>query len=170
MGRVFVSCVKTVIIFTILLGAISGTETTHFHKSTRASKVERKRGKELCFWFKCGGCKTMFTLLKVASQPATLGGPSTWIRRNPFRDGLQGSGGGFSVWQNQTHFPPFFFFLFFPSNTLQDAFGAYTMQISLSPFHRVINMHRQPIFIKQHKMENNWRTFRVIGFQSAFAK
>lgn len=51
----------------------------------------------------------MFTLLEVASRPATLEGPSTWIRRNPFRDGLQGSGGGFSAWQNQTHFPPFFF-------------------------------------------------------------
>ncbi len=56
-------------------------------------------------------CKTMFTLLEVASQPATLGGPSTWSRRNPFRDGLQGSGGGFSAWQNQTSFPPFFFCL-----------------------------------------------------------
>lgn len=87
------------------------------HTSTSQQEQARQKGREAksCVsGIKCGGCKTMFTLLKVASQPATLGGPSTWIRRNPFRDGLQGSGGGFSAWQNQTHFPPFFFFLFSP--------------------------------------------------------
>lgn len=87
------------------------------HTSTSQQEQARQKGREAkssVSGIKCGGCKTMFTLLKVASQPATLGGPSTWIRRNPFRDGLQGSGGGFSAWQNQTHFPPFFFFLFSP--------------------------------------------------------
>lgn len=56
-------------------------------------------------------CKTMITLLEVASQPATLGGPSSWSRRNPFRDGLQGSGGWLFSMTKPNPFPSFFFCL-----------------------------------------------------------
>ncbi len=47
------SCLKIVIIFTVLFCGISGAEMTHFNFPW-ASKAKRKRGRKLRFWFKCG--------------------------------------------------------------------------------------------------------------------